>query len=92
MKFVVIAAGVREDVVRTSETASDALNQASVLSAMGRGLVTISDDAGNEYAIDDFRRRFLSTARHIGPWSSKTEKDDVRRDMPVQIPLRSHAR
>jgi hypothetical protein len=92
MKFVVIAAGVREDLVRTSETAWDALNQASALTAMGSGLVTISDEAGHEYAIKDFRRRFLSTTRHAGLVSSKTEREDVRRDMSAQIPVRTCAR
>jgi hypothetical protein len=91
MKFVVIAAGVREDMVRTSETASDALKQASALTAQGRAVVTISDEAGHEYAIDDFRRRFLNTIRHVGSCPAKTEREDARRDMAPQIPLRSRA-
>jgi tRNA nucleotidyltransferase/poly(A) polymerase len=92
MKFVVIAAGTDDEMVRTSETASDALNQAALLMGMRHGLVTISDEAGREYAIDDFRRRFVDTTRQPAqPRSSKTEKEDIRRDMTGQSALRSRA-
>jgi hypothetical protein len=91
MKFVVICAGAHEDVVRTCETAWDALNEAMAMSGRRRGVATISDEAGYEYSIDDFRRRFVGTTRHMAP-PSRIEKQDVRRDMPRQTALRSHGR